>query len=77
MTTENWWNNKLIIFLTIMSLVTTILLVRVLIMLYNTKTELNIIKENSWNAYDTADANYQKVRIIGNDVENILNRVSE
>ena len=37
MTTEKWWNNKLIIFLTIMSLVTTILLVRVLIMLYNTK----------------------------------------
>ena len=47
-----------------MSLVITILLVRVLIMLYDTKTELNIIKENSWNAYDTADANYQKLRIV-------------
>ena len=77
MTTEKWWNNKLIIFLTIMSLVTTILLVRVLIMLYDTKTELNIIKENSWNADDTADANYQKLRIVWNDVENILNRISE
>ena len=77
MTTEKWWNNKLIILLTVISLVTTILLVWVLIMLYNTKTELNIIKENSWNAYDTAEDNYQKLRIVGNDVENILNQVSE
>lgn len=77
MTTEKWWNNKLIIFLTIMSLVTTILLVRVLIILYNNKTELNIIKENSWNAYDTADATYQKLRVVWNDVENILNQISK
>ena len=77
MTTENKWSNKLIIFLTIMSLVTTVLLVWILIMLYDTKTELNIIKENTWNTYDTADANYQKLRIVGNDVENILNQVSE
>ena len=50
---------------------------RVLFMLYDVKTELNIIKSNSWNAYDTADANYQKLRVVWNDVENILNQVSK
>ena len=82
MTTENWWmkkpsKNNLIIFFTIMRIITTFLLVRVLFMLYDVKTELNIIKSNSWNAYDTADANYQKLRVVWNDVENILNQVSK
>lgn len=80
MTTENWWMkkwSKLNIFLIVMQIVTTILLLRVLIMLYDAKTELNIIKENSWNWYDTVDATYQKLRVVWNDVENILNHVSE
>ena len=80
MTTENRWMkkwSKLNIFLIVMQIVTTILLLRVLIMLYDAKTELNIIKENSWNWYDTADATYQKLRVVWNDVENILNHISE
>ena len=80
MTAENWWIkkwSKLNIFLIIMQIVTTILLLRVLIMLYDAKTELNITKENSLNWYDTADATYQKLRVVWNDVENILNHISE
>ena len=78
MMTENGWmkrwlNIKFNIFFVVMPILTTVLLLWVLIMLYDTKSELNIIKENSWNAYDSADAIYQKLRVVWNDVENILN----
>ena len=68
MMTENGWmkrwlNIKFNIFFVVMPILTTVLLLWVLIMLYDTKSELNIIKENSWNAYDSADAIYQKLRV--------------
>ncbi len=48
----------------------------VLAVLYNMKSELKVIKTNSWNAYDSADACYQKVRLVWDDVESIFYKVS-
>ena len=49
----------------------------ILVLMYSMKTEINNIRSDAWNAYDNADATYQKLRIVGNDVENILHQMSE
>ena len=63
---------KYVVFITI---VIVFLLVRNLITTYNLKSELSVIKTNSWNAYDSADACYQKVRLVWDDVESIFYRL--
>ncbi len=49
----------------------------IIALLYNIKWEINYVRSDSWNAYDTADATYQKLRVVWNDVENILNQISK
>lgn len=53
------------------------LLVWIIALLYNIKWEINYVRSDSWNGYDTADATYQKLRVVWNDVENILNQISK
>ena len=51
------------------------LLIWILSLLYSMKEEINYVRSDAFNAYDTSDAVYQKLRVVWNDVENILEKV--
>jgi hypothetical protein len=53
------------------------LLIWILSLLYSMKEEINYVRSDAFNAYDTSDATYQKLRVLWNDVENILQHVDE
>ena len=53
------------------------LLIWILSLLYSMKEEINYVRSDAFNAYDTSDATYQKLRVVWNDVENILQHVDE
>ena len=49
----------------------------ILAILFNIKEELNYARNDAWNAYDSSTSTYHELKVIWNDVESILNKVSE